>query len=227
MERFEDCIYKDICEIEHCKKACIRYVEMNFMLNNSNIPKAKQKINTIIPDECDVKAFMRLSKIRENIVDFTENGNSLYIYSTNCGNGKTTWAIKLMLQYFHECWAGNGFKERGIFIHIPTYLYMCKQNISHTDEYFEQLKLLLLEVDIVVWDEVASSKLSEYDYNNLLVLLNQRELRCKANIFTGNIEPNQLNSYIGNKLTSRVLNSCELIELKGGDKRNGTASNIK
>lgn len=227
MERFSDCIYKDMCDIDKCKDACMRYVEMSFMLKHSNIPKTKQCVNVLVPDECDIKAFETLADIRNSIVDFTENGKSLYIYSTNCGNGKTTWSIKLMLQYFHECWAGNGFTERGVFVHIPTYLYMCKQNISHPDESFEKLQLLLPTVDLVIWDEIASGKLSEYDYNNLLVLLNQRELNEKANIFTGNIMPDKLEQYVGSKLASRILNNSVQIKLRGGDKRYGSITDFK
>ena len=219
MQRFQDCIYKDICEIEQCKEACMRYVEMSYMLKNSNIPKSKQKINSIIPEPCDDLAFEKLADIRENIVNFINNGKSLYIYSSNCGNGKTTWSIKLMLQYFHEMWAGNGFTERGIFIHVPTYLYDCKQNITHGNDKFEHSRLMLPKVDLVIWDEIASTKLSEYDYTQLLVLINQRDLYEKANIFTGNIKPNQLEQFVGSKLASRILGECIQIELKGGDRR--------
>lgn len=224
--KFEDCIYKDFC-MSVCKEACIRYVEMKFLLKTSNIPKSKQKINKLVPENCDNEAFEQLALIRESIVDFTQNGEQLYIYSNNCGNGKTTWAIKLMLQYFNEIWPGNGFTERGLFIHVPTYLYMCKQVISKPDENFEHLREMLPEVDLVIWDEIASTDLSNYDYTNLLVLLDQRSINERSNIFTGNIQPNSLERILGSKLSSRILYRTKKIELKGGDRRNGTTSNFE
>ena len=216
--KIADCIYKEVCTQE-CSQSCIRYLEMKYMLEHSNIPKAKQRINTLYPDDCDVEAFKKLAEIRNSISYFTENGSSLYIYSTNCGNGKTTWAIKLLLQYFHECWAGNGFTTRGIFINVPTYLYKCKEQISNPTREFEELKKSLETVDLVVWDELAGTRLSEYDYNNILVILNNRELNEKANIFTSNIKPEDLEKFVGAKLSSRINGNCIRVELQGGDKR--------
>lgn len=221
----ENCIYKDMCDLE-CKQACMRYVEMNYMLKHSNIPKSKQCINKLIPEPCDESAFEYLADVRNSIVDFTKNGKQLYIYSSNCGNGKTTWAIKLMLQYFHESWAGNGFTQRGIFIHVPTYLYKCKEVINKPDESFELLRYMLPRVDLVIWDEIASTRLSEYDYTQLLVTIDQRNLNELSNIYTGNIKPYDLERCVGSKLASRMLGGCELVELKGGDRR-GTVTDNK
>lgn len=214
----EDCIYLEVCDRE-CSDSCLRYLETKYMLENSNIPKAKWRMNILYPDQCDLEAFSKLSEIRSTIIDFTENGSSLYIYSTNCGNGKTTWAIKLMLQYFHEKWPGNGFTKRGVFVNVPTFLYKCKEQISHPDPEFELMKKSLETIDLVIWDEIAGTRLSEYDFNNILVLLNTRELNEKANIFTSNIRPSELEKYVGNKLASRINGNCIKVELKGGDKR--------
>lgn len=223
MSKFEDCIYKDVCALD-CKPSCMRYVEMNYMLKHSNIPKAKQRINVLIPDECDVKAFEQLADIRNSIVDFTDCGNSLYIYSTTCGNGKTTWSIKLMLQYFNEMWPGNGFTKRGVFVNVPTFLYTCKSIISKPDSNFEDLRKSLFDVDLVIWDDIAASKMSDYDYSLLLALIDSRVLNEKANIYTGNIVPSQLEQYVGTKLASRILEGSQIC-LRGGDRRNGPTSN--
>ena len=158
MERNKDCIYEPYCDNE-CHSMCIRYLETKYLLDASNIPKSKQKVNTLYPDTCDINSFSMLSDIREDIKEFVRCGSNLYIYSSTCGNGKTTWAIKIMLQYFNEMWAGNGFTERGIFINVP---------------------------------------------------------------YTGNIKPEQLSNYVGERLASRIANNSILIELKGRDMRNGT-----
>lgn len=216
--KYEDCLYKDYCENE-CHLSCIRYLEMKYLLKTSGIPKSRRKVNVLIPPDCDVDAFERLSDIRNNIVSFTENGKNLYIYSSNCGNGKTTWAIKLLLQYFNEIWAGNGFTRRGVFINVPTFLNMCKSTISSPDEEFFELRDSLANVDLVVWDEIASTKLSEYDYNILLTYIDQRTLNEKSNIYTGNISPEELYKFVGTKLASRISNSATKIMFKGGDMR--------
>lgn len=217
LKKFEDCIYKEVCENE-CKQACIRYVEMGYLLKTSNIPKAKQKVNTLIPENCDVSAFQLLAEIRDDIVNFVKSGKSLYLFSHNCGNGKTTWAIKLMLQYFNEIWAGNGFKKRGIFISVPNFLYKCKSVMSDPDPEFEILRKDLFTVDLVIWDDVAAADISNYDYSVLFTFLDARIVNEKSNIFTSNIRPEDLDKHIGTKLRSRLCCS-EQIALYGGDRR--------
>lgn len=214
-----DCIYKTVCK-SSCSVACIRYTEMNFLLKSSNIPKSKQTFMTLIPDECDFEAFTKLADIRDDILNFTNCGKNLYIYSNTCGNGKTTWAIKLMLQYFNEIWAGNGLEPRGVFLNVPTFLTKCKAVISNPDSEFDKLRERIITNDLVIWDDIAATKLSDYDYNLLLTYIDQRVVSGKSNIYTGNIQPHKLSNYVGERLSSRICgNEVVKIELKGGDRR--------
>lgn len=219
----EDCIYSEVCDNE-CKSFCLRYSEMNFMLDTSGIPKSKQKFNRLIPNDCDMQAFMALANIQSNIVEFVSKGCNLYLHSDNCGNGKTTWAIKLLMQYFHEMWAGNGFLTRGLFINVPVLITAYKNNMSRADESLAETLNKLSSVDIVVWDDVAVSQLTDFETNLLLSYIDQRVLNDKCNIFTGNINPSQLKNKVGERLSSRIC-SGNILELKGGDNRYGTASN--
>lgn len=221
----KDCIYSEICNLE-CPNTCLRYLEMRFLLNSSGIPKSKQRINKLIASPLDYKAYEALSNIRENIVDFTKTGKQLYIYSDNCGNGKTTWSIKLMLQYFNEVWAGNGFIVRGLFINVPMFIMSLKNNISNKDENLSKILELIPKVDLVVWDDIATDYLTPYEHGMLLSYIDQRNLSDKSNIFTGNVKPDMLVSKVGERLSSRIKSGI-LIELKGGDARNGSAPDFK
>lgn len=196
----------------------LRFQEMMYMINTSNVP-IKLIGTKLIPENKDYDNFIRLANIQSNILEFVEEGNSLYLYSDACGNGKTTWSIKLMLQYFNEVWACNNFKERGLFINVPTFLSKIKSVISNPDSDFERLRELIDSVDIVVWDDIATSKLSDFDYNTLLTYIDKRTVERKCNIYTGNVEPKKLDNYLGQRLSSRVLNHSTVIELKGEDRR--------
>ena len=79
----------------------------------------------------------------------------------------------------------------------------------------------MYEVDLVVWDDIASTNLSKYDYSQLLACIDTRILEGKANIFTGNFDTKEeLEECMGQKLASRVYSSStEIIIFKGGDMR--------
>ena len=155
---------------------------------------------------------------------FVQNGENLYIFSKNFGNGKTTWSIKLMQKYFDDIWAGNGFTQRGLFIHTPSFLTKFKEIINKKDEDFEILKEQLLNVDLVIWDDIAAGKLTDYDHTNLLTYIDQRKLNGKANIYTGNLDENELTISVGNRLKSRIWNDSIRIELLSNDRRGGNSN---
>jgi DNA replication protein DnaC len=193
---------------------------MKYLMDNSNIPKNKQKPIALYPSECDLEAFQRLAEIKDNIVDFVEEGKNLYICSSINGNGKSSWSLKLLMKYFDQVWDGNGFVARGVIIHVPTFFIKCK-DFKNDDEEFEELKKRLLEVDLVVWDDIAGVAMSNYDYSQLLVYLDAREFNGLSNIYTSNITNRAtLANALGEKITSRVWNSnTEIVEFKGGDRR--------
>lgn len=202
-----------------CNASCIRYMEMDFLMQNSGIPRNKQYSVLLTPSKKDVQAFLTLKEIKDDIIAFVENGESVYIYSHNFGNGKTTWAIKLMQKYFDSVWAGNGFRCRGIFIHVPTFLTKIKEGISRKDEDFETLKNRLMTVDLVIWDDIAATKLGDFDHANLLTYIDQRKLNQLSNIYTGNLDQDELQEALGNRLASRVWNDSTPVKFVGADRR--------
>ena len=202
-----------------CNASCIRYMEMDFLMQNSGIPRNKQYSVLLTPSKEDVQAFLTLKEIKNDIIAFVENGESVYIYSHNFGNGKTTWAIKLMQKYFDGVWAGNGFRCRGIFIHVPTFLTKIKEGISRKDEDFETLKSRLMTVDLVIWDDIAATKLGDFDHANLLTYIDQRKLNQLSNIYTGNLDQDELQEALGNRLASRVWNDSTPVKFVGADRR--------
>ena len=214
----EDCWYRNICTYQQCVN-CIRYSEMKYLMDNSGLPKKKQK-PIQLDGSRDPKAFHTLAEIKDDIFNFVDNGESLYIFSEYTGNGKTSWAIKLLLKYFDTVWAGNGFRVRGYFQHVPTLFNVLKDFSNSTNELKTELKRKLETVDLVVWDDIASTKLSDFDIQQLLIIIDSRVSEGLANIYTGNITSHEaLQKALGDRLASRIWNMSTLIEFKGKDRR--------
>lgn len=212
----EKCWYKDVCQNKKCD-GCIRYVEMKFLMDSSGIPVKRQYPDVLTPGKEDYNAFTELADIKADVEQFVANGENLYITGENTGNGKTSWAIKILLKYFDCIWAGNGFNVRGYFIHVPVFLTTMKDFSASHDE----LKSNLENVDLVVWDDIASTRLTDYDISQLLMYIDQRQLKGLANIYTGNItDRDKLVSMLGNRLASRIWNNnTTVVEIKGADRR--------
>ena len=218
----DKCWYLGHCdksETAECCAGCIRYMEVHYLMMNSGIPRNRQYPMSLVPPKTDMQAFVELRDIKNDIVNFVNSGENLYIFSNNFGNGKTSWAIKMLQSYFDQIWLGNGFRCRGIFIHVPTLLNKIKDGFNNKDEDFELLKSRLISVDLVVWDDIAAVKLSDFDHANLLTFIDQRKLNELANIYTGNLTLDELPDAVGNRLTSRIWNDSTVIEFCGADRR--------
>ena len=221
MERNSDCWYKEVClaDISDCTN-CIKFLEMQNLMETSGLPKAKQCPQLLTAPREDVEAYRQLADIKADIVNFVNQGANLYITSEVTGNGKTSWAIKLLLRYFDQIWNGNGLNVRGLFVHVPTFLIKIK-DFKNVDPDFEHLKKYLTKVDLVVWDDIAGANMSGYDYSQLLVYLDNRLLAEKSNIFTGNFNTkDDLEKKLGQRLASRIYGrNTYIVTFKGGDMR--------
>ena len=150
--------------------------------------------------------------------NFVNNGESLYICSHNTGNGKTSWALKLMYKLFSSQYDEVFIEEPlALFIYVTDFLLQLKDfNNPLSQKYLNYVKT----VPLVIWDDIGTGTLSDYDYTQLLTYINARQQAQLSNIFTSNlITLDELSSKVGDKLASRIFNSSTIIELKGKDMR--------
>jgi DNA replication protein DnaC len=100
---------------------------------------------------------------------------------------------------------------------VPSLLLQLKDfNNPLSDEY----KNDILNCDLIILDDIASTGISQYDLTQLMLYIEHRILYEKSIIFTGNIAPEELQSVLGERLASRIrAKNTVKIELKGADKR--------
>ena len=212
------CWYKRICT-EKCTENCIRYKLMYSLFKQSNLPEALWDYKSLTCEDKDYQSFKELQAKSDAILNFIEAGNNLYIYSENCGNGKTTWAIRLMYSYFDKIWHKSCFDCKALFVSVPKFLYNCKRSISQDVKGFEELCNLISEVDLVIWDDIGEMKASDYEHQILFQYIDDRINSKKSNIYTSNKNKEQLEDVLGVRLASRIYNCSECIEFLEEDKR--------
>lgn len=213
--KFTDCWYIDSCT-DDCSK-CVVYPQMKWQFDNSGLPKAKYQPIRLSPQACDRRAFAKLADIRKDIDVFVDNGRNLYICGANPGNGKTSWAIKILQTYFHYVAEGNLFNVKGMFVSTPDLILKLKDfDNPLSTTYKENLR----NCDLLILDDIAVGGLSQYDYLQLFALIDSRILAGKSTIFTSNNATfDDLKDAVGERIASRIWNNSTIIELKGGDMR--------
>lgn len=208
------------CNLED-DQFCIKLFKLDYLYQESLLTKSQREYVAlrIDADGTDREEFIQLKNIENSIEDFVKSGSSLYIFSNTCGNGKTAWSIRLIQAYFNSIWHKCDLNCKALFISVPRFLLALKDNISHKSEYIEHIKSKVLEADLVVWDEVATKSITQFEHEHLLSLINSRIDLNKAQIFTSNVSPENLREVVGERLYSRVVNLSTVLEFRGADKR--------
>lgn len=219
----ENCWYKDSCDLSRgsrCNPSCIRFSQFKYLVTTSRLPKRLSFPVGLEPANCDLEAFYELREIKDNIVEFVEEGRNLYIHSKFFGNGKTTWASKIMLKYFDCIWPSNGYRTRALFIPVTEFFVELKQNLTLRDEEVYHLFEKIKTVDLVVWDDIGISGVSAMDLENFYSLLNYRISAGLSNIYTGNLSEQEMKDCLGPRIASRIWNCSTRVEFSGEDRRN-------
>lgn len=225
----DDCFMKSTCQKKlrgGCTENsfCIKLFKLERLFSNSLLPSSKwgQFSLRIDKDGTDKEQFTQLSKISRDIEEFVKSGKNLYIYSSICGNGKTSWAIRIIQSYFDRIWYAASVDEdcsHALFINIPNFFIQLKNSISNKSEYIDFIKKNVYSADLVVWDDVGTKIGTEFEMENFLSILDTRLSTNKSNIYTSNILPHDLKDRVGERLYSRIINGSIGIQFNGSDKR--------
>lgn len=217
----KDCWLKKECNHKDCNTFCMRLYKLDYLYNLALISMQQREHITLVVDENgnDVNAFQNLKSIENNILSFIDKGENLYIHSSICGNGKTSWALRLCQSYLNKIWFKCELECKVLYINVPRFLIALKDNINVKNEYIEHIKENVLNCDLVVWDEIGSKGLSSFEHENILNLVSSRIDCGKSNIYTSNLGDEELHNSVGDRLYSRIVNNSIDIELKGSDKR--------
>ena len=213
---FENCWKKEVCK--SCTgERCEWFKEMMYLMENCGLPVAKQDSIKLTPEECDYDIFCELNDIGSRMDEFVYEGKNLFLCSNQVGNGKTSWAIKLMHKYFALIAEHNCYMPRALFVSVPLLLVELKDFENPVSREFRKR---LKEIDLVVWDDIADAVITPYDYLQLRAYIDWRVLAKKSNIFTSNCaDKKDLIKILGDKLTSRVYDISKVVEFRGKGKR--------
>ena len=218
-----NCYLKTSCNGKDCDTFCIRKYKMDSLYSAALMTESQKRHITlrVDADGTDLEQFKQLAGIEQNICKFIEEGKNLYLHSSTCGCGKTSWSLRLVEAYFTKIWARSEPTCRALFISVPRFLLALKDSIANKSSYIDYIKENVLLADLVVWDDIAAKAAStDYEATHLLNIIDNRIALGKSNIYTSNLNRSQMYQVLGERLTSRIANMSIDIELFGSDKRN-------
>ena len=222
LEENKNCWLVDSCDKSHCDTFCIKRFKLNYLYDLALIPVNKRRHIGLRPDAdgTDEEIFSKLKpELEDKIVDLVSRGTNFYIFSKQCGNGKTSISLRLVEAYLNSIWEYANLECKVLFVSVPRFLLELKASIGKKNEYINHIKENVNTCDLVVWDDIGEKSATEFEGTNLYSMIENRLLAGKSNIFTSNLNPEEMHEAVGDRLASRIVYESMAIKLSGKDKR--------
>lgn len=204
-----------------CSEYCDAYRLLRALYKLSRIPERYCYNIPLIPENrTDTNSFIVLDEFMKNVEEHVSAGDGLYIWGENTGNGKTSWACKIMSYYFRKIVFCSGLENEGLYIYLPTFLDDLRTSYNaEPDADFLELLDMLTKCRLLIVDDIGAERSSEWVTERLLSIINTRTMRGLSTIYTSNCSLDELEHKMGRRIRSRIVGSTKDVHLTGTDKR--------
>lgn len=209
-------------ERSNCSKYCIGYVQLQNIYEMSNMPKRFQyPISLDLTGGENRESFLFLRNWMQDVKQHVKNGDGLYIFSDKKGNGKTTWACKIMNDYFKQVALKNNLRCRGLYVNVPQFFHDLKNSFDNPTTEFQEFMDNIRKADLVIWDDIGTESPTTFVRDTLYTFINYRYSEMKSQIFTSNVLLEELENpaWLGERTVSRIRGVSDLVEFIGEDRR--------
>lgn len=209
-------------ERTNCHEYCIGYIQLQNIYALSHMPKRFQyPIPLDLTGGENLTAFQELAAWSENVVQHVKDGDGLFITSKNRGNGKTTWACKIMNNYFKNVAIKNNLRCRGLYINVPQFFHDLKNSFDNPTSEFSELLENIRRADLVIWDDIGTESPTSFVRDTLYTYINYRYAEMKSQIFTSNVALDVMEhpEWLGERTVSRIRGASKHVQFYGVDRR--------
>jgi len=153
--------------------------------------------------------------IQGRVMNILDNRRGIYLWGKS-GTGKThiAYAIK------KYCFEIADPKIPVIFKNVPQFLKEIKDDYGRqlSDKEYP-LENIMNNRDLLIFDDLGSEKMSEWVEEVFYLLINNRYEEMIPIIFTSNYSIQELSTRLSDRIISRIVGSCDIVELQGNDRR--------
>lgn len=215
----EDKCLKEM-NLDWCDEHCPIYKNMKSHFENSNLPEKYWnpfKLKNVAQDKSNVAV---ITEIRNDLGKFVLQGKNLLLQSSKCGNGKTSWGIKLLQKQIelNSKGSSNSYPP-AYFVYVPELLLEARKAISNKNGKWEKLQQIIENSELVLFDDIACLPLKDYDLLILSTILESRILKGLSSIFTTNLEGEALKANLGERIYDRIVRLSTVLTFKADSLR--------
>ena len=206
--------------VEWCDTNCPIYKNVKANFEKSNLPEKYWWPFTLKKTKADAEAIDKILGIKNNLAEFVEDGKNILLQSSKCGNGKTSWGIRLLQKQIELNYKGSlGSWPPAFFVYTPSLLLDARKSISSKNNNFDGLQLIIENSPLVMFDDIGCIPLKDYDLLILSTLIEGRLLRGLSSIFTTNLQDEALKEVLGDRLYDRISRLSQVITLRADSLR--------
>ena len=160
-----------------------------------------------------------LDNYKNDVLSMVDEGRGLYIWGKSTGNGKTSWACKIMSYFFRKIAFNTGLENEGLYIFLPTFLEDLRDNYDNKDPEFDEILRMIKTCRLLIIDDIGAERVTDWVRERMVSIINTRVSNNLTTIYTSNLSPEELRSELGDRIASRVLGSSQVVEITSGDRR--------
>lgn len=204
------CYASDYCQKDKssCSDVCGGYRVLRALYNLSRIPERYRYTIALKPENGeDLEAFTTLDNYKNDVLSMVDEGRGLYIWGKSTGNGKTSWACKIMSYFFRKIAFNTGLENEGLYIFLPTFLEDLRDNYDNKDPEFDEVLRMIKTCRLLIIDDIGAERVTDWVRERMVSIINTRVSNNLTTIYTSNLSPEELSEAFKETLF------CELPEI--------------
>ena len=155
------------------------------------------------------------ANVRSLAEKIPETRRGIYIHG-DVGSGKThiAYAIKM--------WWDNFAVRPSMFWNTPELIREIKLDFDRQPIDKKRIEEGLIGTDkqpLLFLDDIGAEKMTDFVASTFYLIINDHYVHVRPIIYTSNLSIEDLADRIGDRTASRIAESCDIIHLKGGDRR--------
>jgi len=152
--------------------------------------------------------------IREKFVQIKSTKKGIFIHGA-VGVGKTHIAFALKKQYDLE----NPYRL-GIFYNTGELLQSTRADMDRQNyDKVRAMESLISAEGVIFLDDLGAESPTGWVLEQLYTLINTRYMQMRPMVITSNLSLEQIGQALGDRIASRLVEMCDVVELTGEDRR--------